>query len=87
MENKVDKITELKNTIENSNVDYLDLTIVDENEIEIFQLYASEEITYNIKVVNNCYNITSNYYSQETGNNITSEETFYEIKDVLNFID
>lgn len=83
----MDKITELKNAIENSNVDYLDLTIVDENEIEIFQLSASEEITYNIKVVNNYYNLTSNYYSEETVNNITSEETFYEIKDILNFID
>lgn len=82
----MDKITELKNAIENSNVDYLDLTIVDENEIEIFQLSASEEITYNIKIVNNYYNLTSNYYSEETGNNITSEETFYEIKDILNFI-
>lgn len=81
------KITELKNAIENSNVNYLDLTIVDENEIEIFQLSASEEITYNIKVVNNYYNLTSNYYSEETGNNIISEETFYEIKDILNFID
>lgn len=82
----MDKIIKLKNAIENS-IDYLDLTIVDENEIEIFQLHASEEITYNIKIVNNSYNIISNYYSEETGNNIISEETFYEIKDILNFID
>ena len=39
----MDKIIKLKNAIENS-IDYLDLTIVDENEIEIFQLHASEEI-------------------------------------------
>ena len=82
----MDKITELKNAIENS-IDYLDLTIVDENEIEILQLHASEEITYNIKIVNNSYNIISNYYSEETGDTITSEESFYKLKDVLDFID
>lgn len=83
-------IKELKDSIENRYkngcISYSDLTIFDD-EIILIQLYPSEQVTFNITAKNNCYYIERDYYSEETGNNINSEEIFNKLEEVLNFID
>jgi hypothetical protein len=79
-------IKELKDAIENNSISYSDLTIFDD-EIILIQLFASEQVTFNITAKNNYYYIERDYYSEETGNNINSEEIFDKLEDVINFID
>lgn len=80
-------IKELKDAIENNSISYSDLTIFDD-EIILIQLFASEQVTFNITAKNYYYYyIERDYYSEETGNNINSEEIFDKLEDVINFID
>lgn len=79
-------IKELIDAIENNSISYSDLTIFDD-EIILIQLFASEQVTFNITAKNNCYYIERDYYSEETDNNINSEEIFDKLEDVINFID
>lgn len=80
-------IKELIDAIENNFISYSDLTIFDD-EIILIQLFASEQVTFNITAKNNYYYyIERDYYSEETGNNINSEEIFDKLEDVINFID
>lgn len=79
-------IKELIDAIENNSISYSDLTIFDD-EIILIQLFASEQVTFNITIKNNYYYIERDYYSEETGNNINSEEIFDKLEDVINFID
>lgn len=75
-------IKELKDAIENNSISYSDLTIFDD-EIILIQLFASEQVTFNITAKNNYYYIERDYYSEETGNNINSEEIFDKLEDVI----
>ena len=79
-------IKELIDAIENNSISYSDVTIFDD-EIILIQLFASEQVTFNITAKNNCYYIERDYYSEETDNNINSEEIFDKLEDVINFID
>ena len=82
----MNKLKELKNVIENRYkngcISYSDLTVF-ENEIILIQLYPAEQVTFNITAKNNYYYIERDYYSEETGNNINSEEIFDKLEDFI----
>ena len=82
----MNKLKELKDVIENGYISYSDLTVF-EDEIILIQLYPSGQVTFNITAKNNYYYIERDYYSEETGNNINSEEIFDKLEDVIDFID
>ena len=80
------KIKELKSAIENSSINYTDLEDYGD-ELTLFQLYASESITFEIKTENNCFSVIRIYHSEETDNTFKDYQTFDGVKEILDYID
>ena len=79
-------IKELKEAIENSSISYTRLDDLGD-ELDLIQLYASEIVTFEIKVKENYFLVIRSYHSEESGMTIEDEQTFNTVKEVLEFID
>lgn len=80
------KIKELKEAIENSSISYTRLDDLGD-ELEIFQLYSFESVTFEIKAKENYFVVIRSYHSEESGITHEDEQTFDTIKEILEYID
>ena len=80
------KIKELKEAIEKSNIGYVSL-IADEDEVILLQRFAKETILLKIKVDKACFVIIESYYYEEDGSTIDDKNIFNSVEEVLNYID
>lgn len=80
------KIKELKEAIEKSNIGYVSL-IADEDEVILLQRLAKETILLKIKADKDCFVVIESYYYEEDGSTIEDEQTFDTVKEVLDYID
>ena len=80
------KIKELKEAIEKSNIGYVSL-IADEDEVILLQRFAKETILLKIKADKDCFVIIENYYYEEDGSTIDDKNIFNSVEEVLNYID
>lgn len=80
------KIKELKEAIEKSNIGYVSL-IADEDEVILLQRFAKETILLKIKDDEDCFVIIESYYYEEDGSTIDDKNIFNSVEEVLNYID
>ena len=80
------KIKELKEAIEKSNMGYVSL-IADEDEVILLQRFAKETILLKIKADKDCFVIIESYYYEEDGSTIDDKNIFNSVEEVLNYID
>lgn len=80
------KIKELKEAIEKSNIGYVSL-IADEDEVILLQRFAKETILLKIKADKDCFVIIESYYHEEDGSTIDDKNIFNSVEEVLNYID
>lgn len=80
------KIKELKEAIEKSNIGYVSL-IADEDEVILLQRFAKETILLKIKADKDYFVIIESYYYEEDGSTIDDKNIFNSVEEVLNYID
>ena len=80
------KIKELKEVIEESNIGYVSL-IADEDEVILLQRFAKETILLKIKADKDCFVIIESCYYEEDGSTIDDKNIFNSVEEVLNYID
>lgn len=79
------KIKELKEAIEKSSIEYEFVTVF-ENKLILIYHVAVDEITFEITVKDNCYNVIEKLYSEVTGMTIEGNSKFNSLEEVLDFI-
>lgn len=80
-----DKLKELKEAIEKSLIEYEFVTVF-ENKLILIYHVAVDEITFEITVKDDCYNVIERLYSELTGMTIEGNSKFNSLEEVLDFI-